>query len=276
MSPPTAPAPRRVVLCADDFGMEPSVNEGILRLVAAGRLTAVTCMVDLPAWAGGARALAPLRGRADAGLHLDLGTRSAVELLALAARGALGLVDENRVADRVSAQLDQFEAALGAPPAFVDGHHHVHQLRPVRNALLRVLRARYGAHAPYVRNVVPLRPRGTKAAIVAGLGARPLLRRLVAEGIPHNSDFAGVYDLSARSDFPGLVRGWLGDLADGGLLMCHPGLPGEGPEAAARGAEMRHLESDRFAADCAAAGVRLTRPTEPRRGLGGGGGGKGG
>jgi predicted glycoside hydrolase/deacetylase ChbG (UPF0249 family) len=264
MTPPAGPAPRRLVLCADDFGMEPSVNEGILRLAAAGRITAVTCMVDMPAWAEGARALATLGGRVDAGLHVDLGTRSAAELLALAARGALGLVDEARVADRVAAQLDRFEAALGAPPTFVDGHHHVHQLRPVRNALLRVLRARHGDRAPYVRNVVPLRPRGTKAAIVAGLGARRLLRRLEAEGIPHNTDFAGVYDLSARSDFPGLLRGWLGDLADGGLLMCHPGLPGEGPVAAARGAEMRHLESERFVADCAAAGVRLTRPTEAR------------
>ena len=268
IAPPVSPqpspdrrAPRRVILCADDFGLEPSVNDGILRLVEQGRLGAVTCMVEQPAWRDGAAALLALRDRADAGLHLDLGTRSAAEMLALTARGALGLVDQARVAERVRAQLDAFEDAAGAPPAFVDGHHHVHQLRPVRNALLRVLRDRYGDHPPYVRSVVPLRPRGTKAAIVAGLGARPLLRRLEDACIPHNPDFAGVYDLSARSDFPGLLRGWLGDLADGGLVMCHPGLPGEGPVATARGAEMRHLESERFADDCASAGVRLVRPT---------------
>jgi hypothetical protein len=110
--------------------------------------------------------------------------------------------------------------------------------------------------------VVPLRSRGAKAAVIAGQGARPLLRRLQADGIPHNPDFAGVYDLSVRSDFPELLRGWIADIADGGLIMCHPGLPGDGPVAAARGAELRHLESDRFAADCAAAGVRLARPTE--------------
>lgn len=259
----SAPA-RRVVLCADDYGMEPAVNEGILRLAAAGRVTALTCMVEMPAWPEGARALPGIAGRADAGLHLDLGTRSAGELLALAARGAIGLVDRARVSDRIAAQLDRFEAAAGAPPAFVDGHHHVHQLRPVRDALLDVLRRRYGDRMPYVRNVVPLRPRGTKAAIVAGLGARPLRDRLRAEGIPHNTDFAGVYDLSARSDFPGLVRGWLADVADGALVMCHPGLPGPDPAAAARGAELRHLESERFADDCAAAGVRLVRPTEAR------------
>lgn len=273
IAPPVSPqpspdrrAPRRVILCADDFGLEPSVNDGILRLVEQGRLGAVTCMVEQPAWRDGAAALLALRDRADAGLHLDLGTRSAAEMLALTARGALGLVDLARLTERVRAQLDAFEDVAGSPPAFVDGHHHVHQIRPVRAALLAVLHERYGGRIPYVRNVVPLRSRGAKAAIIAGLGARPLLRRLRADGIPHNPDFAGVYDLSARSDFPGLLRGWIADIADGGLIMCHPGLPGAGPVAAARGAELRHLGSDGFAADCTAAGVRLARPTETATG----------
>ena len=251
-----------MVLCADDFGLEPTVNEGILRLAAMGRVTAVTCMVDQPAWREGARALPGVSGLADAGRPLDLGTRSAAELLVFAARGAIGLVDRARVADRVSWQLDRFEDAMGAPPVFVDGHHHVHQLGPVREALLGVLRRRYGDRIPAVRNVVPLRPRGAKAAIIAGLGARSLLGRLEAERITHNPDFAGVYDLSARSDFPGLMRGWLADLSDGGMVMCHPGLPGEGPVAEARAAELRHLEGDRFSGDCADAGIRLVRPTE--------------
>lgn len=257
----TATGPRRLVVCADDFGMEPRVNEAVLRLAAEGRVTAVACMSEGPAWRGGAAALAALSGRADAGLHLDLGTRSAGALLALAARGAAGLVDRRRVEARIREQLDRFEQAYGAPPAFVDGHHHVHQLRPVRDALLAVLTSRPG-RPPYVRNVVPLRPRGFKAAVIAGLGARPLLRRLRAEGIPHNPDFVGVYDLSARSDFPALVRGWLSDVADRGLLMCHPGLTGPAPIDAARVAELRHLEGQRFEDDCAASGVRRVRPTE--------------
>jgi hypothetical protein len=253
---------RRVVLCADDFGMEPSVNEGILRLAAAGRLGATTCLVGFPAWRQGAPALAALRDRTAAGLHLFLDTRSARDALLLAARGALGLLDEEALRARVAEQLDRFEQAYGAPPALVDGHHHVHQFAPVRRALLAVLRARYGERLPYVRNLVPLRARGAKAAIVAGLGARALLEDLRRGGFPHNTDFAGVYDLSARSDFPGLVRGWLSDVADGAMLMCHPGLPGPEPAAMARGAELRHLESDRFLADCAAAGVALVRPAE--------------
>ena len=255
---------RRVVLCADDFGMEPSVNDGILRLAEAGRITAVTCMVNRPAWREGAGPLRSFAGRVDAGLHLDLETRSGLEVIALAARSGLGLVDEARIQARIAAQFDRFAQVFGSLPTFVDGHQHVHQLAPVRRALLGEIDRRYGDRKPYVRNVVPSRRRGAKAAIIAGLGARALLADLRARAIPHNGDFAGVYDLSARSDYPRLMRGWLADVEDGALLMCHPGLPGPGAAASARGAELRYLESDRFAADCMATGARLVRPTDGR------------
>jgi predicted glycoside hydrolase/deacetylase ChbG (UPF0249 family) len=253
-----------VVVCADDFGMEPAVNEGILQLAAAGRVTALSCLVEGAAWQRGAAGLARVSGQADVGLHLFLDTGSAADALALAGRGALGLVDARRIARRIGEQLDRFERDRGAPPDFVDGHHHVHQLRPVRDLLLGALRARYPDRMPYLRSTVPLRPRGAKGAVIAALGGRAFLSRLEREGIPHNPDFAGVYDLSPGSDFPSLVRGWLATLADGGLLMCHPGLPvaSGGPFAEARAAELRHLGSDRFASDCEAADVCLVRPSE--------------
>ena len=257
---------RRVVLCADDFGMLDEVNEGILRLAAAGRITAVSCLVEGPAWSLGAAALASAAGQADTGLHLFLGTGSGGGALAFFARGAFGLVDASWVGRQIAAQLDRFERDLGRPPDFVDGHHHVHQMWPVREVLLRVLRERYPERVPYVRSTVPLRSRGAKGAGIAALGGHALLRRLREEGIAHNPDFAGVYDLSSRSDFPSLMRGWLDGIADRGLLMCHPGAKGVYGDAAAsaRIAELRHLESDRFGEDCEAALVRLARPSEAR------------
>ena len=63
-------------------------------------------------------------------------------------------------------------------------------------------------------------------------------------------------------DYPALAMAYDAYLADGGLLMCHPGLPGPEPAAMARGAELRYLESDRFLSDCAEAGVSLVRPQE--------------
>jgi predicted glycoside hydrolase/deacetylase ChbG (UPF0249 family) len=258
---------RRVVVCADDFGMLDEVNEGILRLASAGRVTAVSCLVEGAAWSRGAANLAGVSSRADLGLHLFLGTGSGGGAMAFAARGALGLVDASWVERQITRQLDQFERDLGRPPDFVDGHHHVHEMRPVPEVLLRVLRERYPGRVPYVRNTVPLRPRGAKGALIASLGGHALLRRLRRDGVEHNPDFAGVYDLSPRSDFPSLMRGWLGSIADRGLLMCHPGLPGATIDeaAAARVAELRHLESDRFASDCEAAAVQRVRPSEAAR-----------
>jgi len=260
----TEAPPRRVILCADDFGLAPDVNDGILRLAAAGRITAVSCLVEGPAWSLGTADLARVSGRADVGLHLFLGTTSGGGALAFAARGALGLVDASWVGRQITAQLDRFERDCGRPPAFVDGHHHVHQMWPVREVLLGALRERYPERVPYVRNTVPLRSRGAKGAVIAALGGHALLRRLREASIPHNPDFAGVYDLSARSDYPSLMRGWLGAIADRGLLMCHPGLQGGCGDAAAaaRIAELRHLESDRFGEDCEAALVRFVRPSE--------------
>lgn len=252
------------MLCADDFGLAPDVNDGILRLADAGRITAVSCLVEGPAWYLGAADLARVAGRADAGLHLFLGTGSAGGALAFATRGVLGLVDVSRVERQIREQLDRFERDCGRPPVFVDGHHHVHQMWPVPGVLLRVLRERYPERVPYVRNTVPLDPRGAKGAVIAALGGHGLLRRLQEGNIPHNPDFAGVYDLSARSNYPSLMRGWLDGIADRGLLMCHPGLQGgcDDAAAAARIAELRHLESDRFGEDCQAALVRLVRPSE--------------
>jgi len=255
---------RRVVLCADDFGMLDEVNGGVLRLAAAGRITAVSCLVEGPAWSRGASGLASVAGLADMGLHLYLGTGSGRGAMTFAVRGALGLEAASWVGRRITAQLDRFERDCGRPPAFVDGHHHVHQMWPVRDVLLRALRERYPGRVPYVRNTVPLHWRGAKGAVIAALGGHALLRRLREGGIPHNPDFAGVYDLSSRSDYPSLMRGWLGGIADRGLLMCHPGLQGGFGDAAAtaRIAELRHLESDRFGEDCQASFVQLVRPSE--------------
>lgn len=39
---------KTIVLCADDFGLDPGVSEGILKLAHMGRLSAVSCMVNMP------------------------------------------------------------------------------------------------------------------------------------------------------------------------------------------------------------------------------------
>lgn len=255
---------KRVALCADDFGHGPQVDAGILQLVGLGRLGAVSCQVSAAAFAADAPALAARAARVDLGLHLDLAPGRG-GLATLLARTAARAVDRKELARALAAQLDVFERAFGRPPGFVDGHQHVHQLAVVRDLLLDTLAARYGAPGPVVRNTVPLRYRGPKPFALAALGGLALRRALRARGVPHNCDFAGVYGLGPGADYRALVRGWLGSVEDGALLMCHPGLapadPGD-PIASARPTELAYLSSPALEEDCAAAGVRRVRLTE--------------
>jgi len=249
---------RRLVVCADDFGLNAGVDLGILRLAGAGRITATSCLAGSSACVTDA---GPLRATGvEVGLHLDLtdGTDGApvAGLGGLIALSHLGAVDRAALRRRVARQLDAFERALGRAPAFVDGHRHVHQLPVVRDALLAELVDRYPGRAPAVRVTVPRRWRGTKAAIISALGGGALRRALRRLGVPHNADFCGVYGFQAGAPYRALVQGWLGTLEDGGLLMCHPGQASPDPLSAAREAELGYLASADFEADCAAGGFR--------------------
>ena len=61
--------PVRFVLCADDFGIAPGVNQAILRLVEAEHLSATGCMLVGAHAASHAEALASFAERVDIGLH---------------------------------------------------------------------------------------------------------------------------------------------------------------------------------------------------------------
>jgi chitin disaccharide deacetylase len=258
-------AVKRVVFCADDFGQGDAIDAGILRLVGRGRLTAVSCLAEGPAFERDAPALLRQGASVDVGLHVNFtdafGAAPAVGLAALIARCYAGALDVGAAERRLEAQLERFERAVGRPPDFVDGHRHVHQLPGIRDLLLGLLARRYGGSLPFVRNTVPRSARGIKALAIACLGGRALRRTLVARRISHNRDFAGVYGLNPHAGYGRLMRGWLGHIGSGGLVLCHPGFAGDGddPIAAARIEELRYLDSPAFEADCAAAGVVAAR-----------------
>jgi predicted glycoside hydrolase/deacetylase ChbG (UPF0249 family) len=220
-------------------------------------------MTTMPGWRAGAPALAALRDRVAVGLHLNLTEGpKAQPLVVVMRRSLLGRLPESEIAAELERQLDNFEAAVGAPPDFVDGHQHVHAFPGVRGPLAAVLARRYGPHPPWVRDPRP--PLGghdarTKA-LVLRLMAGGFGRALARADIRRSRHFAGLYSLEARADFARLLATWLHDLPDGALVMCHPGQAGDAVELArTRAAEAAYLGGPRFAADLEAASVRLTR-----------------
>ncbi|MBV8468542.1 MAG: ChbG/HpnK family deacetylase [Burkholderiaceae bacterium] len=222
-------ARKRIQICADDFGFDAGVSQGILDCLDAGRVSATSCMVLSPAWPAWAPALRERASHVDAGLHLDV-NEFAAELTGQAQRSLSGWIAAaylGRIAAPdarrwVSVQLDAFEAAWGGAPAYVDGHQHVHQLPVLRQAVVTAVQQRYG-QACALRVTTPRRWRGLKAAVIGALGSGALARDCRRAGLPCNIDFAGVYGFESDADFAALVRQWLHGLPDGGLLMTHPG-----------------------------------------------------
>lgn len=271
---------RRIALGVDDFGLHDGINRAALALADAGRLNALSCMVGAPAWATGAAHLLRIdRAATDIGLHLDL-TQCPVRLRplrlpALIARAYLGALPRAALRGEIEAQLGAFEAALGRPPDFVDGHQHVHQLPAVRDALFEALRARGGTMPVWLRNTrrsARDRQGGFKPWLIEALGAHALSRQAHSHGVAQNRHLLGVWNFRGDvADYRRRLEAWLQAAVDGDLLMCHPSEPVAGvddPILAGRCVEWQVLAAPSFDALLAREGIALapiSRSVAPQR-----------
>ena len=119
---------------ADDFGLSPGVNRGVLRAHVEGIVTSTSLMVRQPAAAEAVRA-ANEYPRLSLGLHVDLAEwrYGDGEWRMLYAR--VDLSDVRAVAAEVEGQLAAFGALVGRLPTHLDSHQHVHRDEPVRAIL---------------------------------------------------------------------------------------------------------------------------------------------
>jgi predicted glycoside hydrolase/deacetylase ChbG (UPF0249 family) len=275
---------RRIWLCADDYGISPAVSEAIRQLLVLGRLNATSAMVVAPSLSRAeALSLTILNAgsrRGAIGLHLTLSAPfrplsaafrplrngAFLPLAELVLATLLRRLDGAAIGREVEAQFERFAALFGAAPDFVDGHHHVHLLPQVREAVLAaVKRAAAGA---YVRQCGSARPPWRSLHDPKGLFidrlSRALRQRAQALGVPTNPAFAGTYAFRPGANFPALFARFLDRLPDGGLIMCHPGhvdaeLERLDPLTELREKEFAYLASDAFADLLAARKVVLTR-----------------
>lgn len=189
------PARRALIITADDYGYSPRYDEGIVEAAGAGAVDSVSVMVTH-------NRLDPepvLATGVETGLHLDL----PVELT----QGERAGPRERDAALRaLSEQLDAFEAAIGHPPAYLDGHHHCHAHAGLASAMAREASRR------------GLAVRSIDAA------HRRILRR---EGVATPDRLIGRYSEEAEAALPPALQ----PLVDGGERlpagvtewMVHPG-----------------------------------------------------
>ena len=235
-------APRRIWLCADDYGISPGVNAAIRELIAQRRINATSVMVAAPHFSvDEAAALDTLNSgekRAALGLHVTLtGPFKPISegFTPLRHGGFLPLNDMLRAAVsrrlqaellviEIASQLRAFIDAFGRPPDFLDGHQHVHLFPQVRDAFLRVVAE--GASDSWVRQcgrARPVRRLHDRKALTLDILSVAFRRKAKQLGVAFNPAFAGTYSFNAKASFARLFPRFLSGLPDGGLVMCHPG-----------------------------------------------------
>jgi predicted glycoside hydrolase/deacetylase ChbG (UPF0249 family) len=233
----------RIWLCADDYGISPSVNAAIRDLVVRERLNATSVMVVAPSFhRGEAVALQVLNSttqRVAIGLHVTLtapfcplseGFRplrggAFASLGTILLRAGLRSLEADALMTEITRQVGLFAELFGRPPDFIDGHQHVQLFPQVRDALLAV--ARREAPAAWVRQcgrVLPNRRTfDDRKGLLLDLLSRGFRRRAAALGVRTNPAFAGTYTFRDQVDFAARFPHFLDGLPDGSVVMCHPG-----------------------------------------------------
>ena len=228
----TSVAPRRrLIVNADDYGLSPGVNAGVLAAHRDGLVTSATTMINMP-WAVDGIAAAP--PSLALGLHLNLttGAPSAaparvpsllgadgafLRLDRLLLRLGLGQVREGDLEREIAAQLER-AVRTGAALDHLDGHHHIHLHPRVLPIALR-LAAAYGVPAvrcPEETAAAPGEaPRDRLRRIAVGAAARRVRRRARAAGLTTSDHFRGLAWASPSTCPPSWPR----------CLACRPASP---------------------------------------------------
>jgi chitin disaccharide deacetylase len=235
--------PRRIWLCADDYGLSPGVNRAIRDLIGRGRLNATSAMMVGPAIGrdevSALQAIVASRSRCAIGLHATLTAPFRpltmhfqpinggmfLGLPKLLRASLLRRLDPEIIHAELMVQLAAFHEMFGRAPDFVDGHQHVQLFPQVRDAFLTAVKQaapnawvrQGGRHQPLARRLG-----APKALLLDVLSAR-FRNRASGAGIAFNPGFDGAYDFSRQPDFGVLMRRFVDGLPEDGVIMCHPG-----------------------------------------------------
>jgi predicted glycoside hydrolase/deacetylase ChbG (UPF0249 family) len=278
-----AAPPRRIWLCADDYGLSPGVNRAICDLIGRGRLNATSVMVVGPAIgrdeAGTLTTAAANNPRRAIGLHATLTAPFRpltmhfrptdggmfLSFPKLLRAGLLRRLDPEIIHAELKVQLAAFSELFGRAPDFVDGHQHVQLFPIVRDAFLTAVKEaapdawvrQGGRDQPLMRRL------GSPKAMFLDILSAQFRKRASRANIAFNPAFAGAYDFSRLPDFGALMREFLDGLPEGGLVMCHPGFVDEtlvslDPLTSQREREFAFIGGEQFPALLAANNVTLS------------------
>jgi hopanoid biosynthesis associated protein HpnK len=268
---------KRLIVNADDFGMSPAINAGIIRAHRRGIVTSATIVANGASFAEAVR-LAAANPQLGVGVHLNLvegrpvaraGSVSSLvdqtgrfrgASVALAAHHWRGRINRDELVLELEAQISRVIDA-GLQPTHVDSHMHTHCLPGIDEAVAAAA-ARFGIRR--VRCAAERVSRPTRdvspgswmrSTVVSYLAARSR-DRLRARGLRTTDHFVGPRFMG-RLDLRRLQAIIEGLPAGTTELMCHPAAAPEPPDRIDRVAELAALTSGRARMIVAARGVEL-------------------
>jgi predicted glycoside hydrolase/deacetylase ChbG (UPF0249 family) len=230
-----APATRtRLIVNADDLGLERSITQAILEAHDRGIVTSASLMTNMPGAADAAQR-ARSRPRLGIGVHLNLSEGRPISAAPIASlvdergtflgkrllgerfqRGEVALED---VEQELRAQVAR-AVALGIRPTHLDGHHGIHRVGRVQEIVVRLARE-FGV--PAIRSHFGY----ARAALGAAIGDRT---RCVLRNLLDLKDIASAWQGRNRLRRGGVQTG------DGQLwrMRVYPSPSGRKPEFLAR------------------------------------------
>lgn len=283
---------RAIIFNADDFGLTPGTNAGIIGAHRRGPVRSASLMVTTPGFAD-AVALAHDHPALDLGVHLALtgvtpllpperlpslvGREGRFPRLSnWLARALGGRLDRDELRAELTAQLER-ALATGLPFSHLNSHHHAHLFAPVAPVVAGLARE-YAI--PVVRRIAPPSDRRSGRLVGTEGATAEVKRRLLTWADARSSpaydgdgDDRGLWRVAA---FRGLVppagierwRDIIRALPPGVTEMeCHPGLADRAvrdldPYTVGRQAELRWLCDRRIAVMLDETGVVVTNFAE--------------
>jgi predicted glycoside hydrolase/deacetylase ChbG (UPF0249 family) len=130
------PVTKCLIVNADDFGLSPGVNRGIIQAHERGIVTSASLMVRYPG-AVEAAEYARAHPRLSLGLHVDLAEWTYEGEEWKRAYEVVPFADGSAVAEEVERQLNAFRVLTGRDPTHLDSHQHLHHTEPLRSLLVK-------------------------------------------------------------------------------------------------------------------------------------------
>jgi predicted glycoside hydrolase/deacetylase ChbG (UPF0249 family) len=228
---------KELIVNADDLGLSPGVNEGIVQAIESGCVRSTTALAGGPAFSEGIDKAAGLEG-VGIGIHLNLtgpwdapskkapagffcGAPGPLLAACLTARTDLGFAE--------GCLREQIESFLrtGIKPTHLDGHHHIHVFPGIAPLAAR-LGSEYGI--PFARMPRGLLPgyRACRGDLFKRLLIHLLARRgashYLARSIRSPDRFFG-FGLMGRTDYQKRFHKIVDLLVEGTTeIMVHPGM----------------------------------------------------